>query len=603
MPEPSPTLSPPAASATAACAVRLERAALLTAVVAGLFCAVLVVGMIVVHVRSTLDDPLNAPHMAALKSQLAASPKDEALKRQIRELDLDLRRSYFRQLSMNHVGGWMLLAGFGVLLLAANKVRQLRQLPPAPHLNPNAAEQAARRAAQARGSLAGLAVALALASAALALVLRPAVPARPGDLQRLLARNASPAPAPPSPPPAAESKNHWPRFRGPDGNGIALHTNVLLQWDVAAGTGLLWKTPVPAPGFNSPIVWNDRIFMSGGDKQKREVMCFDLESGKLLWQRAVDKVPGSPAELPEVPEMTGFAAPTMATDGQRAYVIFANGDVAAFGFDGALAWATNLGVPHNPHGHASSLAMWQDRLLVQLDHGNPDEHLSKLLAFDGATGSVLWQRARPVGDSWASPIVIDTAGTSQVIALGLPWLIAHDPADGSELWRADCLEGEVTPSPVFADDRLFVVSPNIYLMAIRPDGRGDVTKTHILWKAEDGIPDIGSPVSNGELVFVVNTPGMLTCYDARDGKKLWEHDYETEVNASPTLVGRRLYLFTVDGAALVVEAARAFKEIARSAMGEKVFASPAFVRNRIIVRGARHLFCLGTAGDQIAQAP
>jgi hypothetical protein len=156
---------------------------------------------------------------------------------------------------------------------------------------------------------------------------------------------------------------------------------------------------------------------------------------------------------------------------------------------------------------------------------------------------------------------------------------------------------------VFASNRLFVVNPNVYLMAVRPDGQGDVSKTHILWKGEDGIPDISSPVSNGDVVFVANTPGMVTAYAAEDGKKLWEHDYETDINASPAVVGNRLYVFTVAGAAIVLEAGRTFQELARSELGEQVFASPAFVDGRMLVRGAQHLFCLGAKGENVARAP
>jgi len=397
-------------------------------------------------------------------------------------------------------------------------------------------------------------------------------------------------------PSAAEFQANWPRFRGPDGGGVSAQGGAPLTCDVKTGANIGWSVSVPAAGYSSPVVWGDRVFLSGGDEAKREVMCFDASSGKLLWEGAVPKTAGSPDDAPEVPEQCGMAAATMATDGRRVYAMFANGDLAAFDFEGKLAWSKFLGFPKNQYGHAASLLTWQDRVIVQFDQGNPEDNLSKLYAFDGATGAIVWQQPRPVGESWATPITFEAAGKSQILTLAVPWVIAYAAKDGAEIWRADCLDGEVTPSPIFAGGALFVVSPSNKLQIIRPDGLGDVTKTHLGWGAEDNIPDVTSPVSNGELVFVLDSTGILTCYDAKDGGKQWDHDFKEECHASPSLVGDRLYLITQKGALIVVEAAREFKELGRSALGEQVFASPAFVRNRIFVRGLKHLICIEDKG-------
>lgn len=389
-----------------------------------------------------------------------------------------------------------------------------------------------------------------------------------------------------------EYQANWPRFRGPDGGGVYPRGDAPLSCDIKTDANIAWTAPVPATGFSSPVVWGDRVFLSGGDESKREVLCFDVMTGKLLWQRAVPKSAGNPNEKPEVPDQCGMAAATVATDGRRVYSIFANGDLAAFSFDGSVAWAKHLGVPKNPYGHAASLLTWRDRLIVQFDQGEADEKLSKLYAFDGATGAVVWEQPRPSGASWATPITFDTAGQSQILALAVPWVIAYSAKDGAELWRANCLDGEVTPSPIFAGGTLFIISPSNKLQAIRPDGHGDVTKTHRGWIAEDGIPDVTSPVSNGELVFVVDVGGMLTCYDAKTGKKQWQQEIGDGCNASPSLAGNRLYLITKKGMLIVIEAARQFKEVARSPLGEEVFASPAFARGKIFVRSITHLICI-----------
>jgi outer membrane protein assembly factor BamB len=390
-----------------------------------------------------------------------------------------------------------------------------------------------------------------------------------------------------------EYRANWPRFRGPDGGGVSAKGDVPLTFDVKTGANIAWIADVPAAGFSSPVVWGSRVFLSGGDEAKRVVMCFDVQSGKLEWQTAVPKTEGSPDENPEVPDQCGMAAATVATDGVRVYAMFSNGDLAAFNFDGSVAWSKFLGTPKNQYGHAASLLTWQDRVIVQFDQGDADDKLSKLTAFDGATGAIVWQQPRPVGSSWATPILFDAAGKSQIVTLAVPWIIAYAPKDGAEIWRADFLDGEVTPSPVFAGGTLFVVSPSNKLQAIRPDGQGDVTKAHFGWMAEDGIPDVTSPVTNGELIFVLTSGGMLTCYDAKDGKKQWEHDFDDACNASPSIVGSSVCVITNKGTLIAVEAAREFKELGRSSLGEKVFASPAFAQGKIFVRGIRHLICIG----------
>jgi outer membrane protein assembly factor BamB len=166
-----------------------------------------------------------------------------------------------------------------------------------------------------------------------------------------------------------ELRANWPRFRGPDGGGVCAHGGAPLTCDVKTGTNIGWTAAVPAAGYSSPVVWGDRVFLSGGDEAKRELMCFDAQSGKLLWEGGVPKTAGSPEKTPEVPEQCGMAAATMATDGRRVYAMFANGDLAAFDFDGHLVWSKFLGFPKNPYGHAASLLTWQDRVIVQFDQG------------------------------------------------------------------------------------------------------------------------------------------------------------------------------------------------------------------------------------------
>jgi outer membrane protein assembly factor BamB len=291
----------------------------------------------------------------------------------------------------------------------------------------------------------------------------------------------------------------------------------------------------------------------------------------------------------------------MATDGSRIFVMFANGDCAALTLDGKLLWSKAFGALKNPYGYATSLATAGRNLIVQLDQGEPDEGKSKLFALNGDTGKVVWETDRKVGASWATPIVIEAAGKTQVITLAVPWVISYNAIDGSELWRVEGLVGEITPSPIFAGGLVLVASPSEKLLAIRPDGQGDVTKTHVAWTNEDNIPDISSPVSDGKFVFDMNSSGQLTCLDAKTGKKIWEHDFDMECHASPSLAENRIYLFSIKGTAVIAEAGREFKELFRTEMPDSFHASPAFAPDRIFLRGVTNIWCLGPAEQKPAK--
>lgn len=564
--------------------------------IAALYCVVLGGMLVFGHVTTRQLDPLKSPELKLLKQQLRSSPRDEALKERIRQLDLQLRKTYFHQLARKETGIWLLLGGAVVFVISLNQTRRARtQLPALGNITTSL--EMGRSRSVARFGVAAAACALAAGFAVLALVPRRNLPEDAAAVDKLLRGNAIAESQPPVS--IEEYRRNWPRFLGPNGNGHALNAKPPISWDVASGAGILWKSPVPVSGFNSPLIWGERVFFSGGDTNKREVVCVDLKSGQTLWRKAVNTpAAGTP---PEIPESTGYAPCTMATDGRRVYAIFANGELGAFSLDGAAVWAKNFGSLANPYGHAISLATYKDRLIVQLDQGESEQGKSRLYSFDGPTGNVVWQKPRQLGASWASPVVFEAAGGVQILTLSLPLAIAYAAEDGTELWRAECLNGEVTPSPIFAGGVAFVASPTDRLLAIKPDGRGDVTKTHVLWTSEEDVPDVTSPASDGELVFTLSTSGLLIAYDAKDGKKQWSHDFEMEFHASPAIAGGHVYLFSQKGDAFVVQAAREFKQVAHIPIPDSFHASPAFVNDRIVVRGMTNLWCLGAVEVRVAQ--
>lgn len=565
-----------------------------TSAIAAVFCLGIAIALVVRYVRSQVDDPLQSLELIALKQKLQEAPKDEALKEQIRVLDLRLRQAYFRQISFQAMGAWLLVAGGAVLVWSGRRAARLGAQVHCPRLVADGAARQDRLAGCARWAVMGVGVLLGLGFLALAFSRATALPRDPEEVGTWLAKLAGEADeGAEGQIPAALFAANWPRFLGPAGNAYVSNGVALEAWDVATGAGILWRASVTNAGFNSPVVWSNRVFLSGGDASQREVFCYSTADGALVWRRSVANIPGSPAQLPEVAEGTGLAASSMATDGRRAFAIFGNGDLAAFRFDGTLAWAKHLGVPKNAYGHATSLVPWEGCLLVQVDQGQAEQNRSRLYAFDGATGRIVWERTRAVPESWATPCVAETPAGPQIITLGGSWVIAYSARDGAELWRGDLLTGEIAPSPISVGGLVLAVSPADRMVALRTDGRGDITQSHVAWSAEDNIPDITSPVSNGELVFLATTYGTLTCYDVRSGEKQWEQELEIEINATPAIAGDRLLILGKKGEVLIAEAGRQFKETARFEMGESILASPALLVDRLFIRTTQTLFCIG----------
>ena len=545
-----------------------------TAVVAALFSVIVCALLLSNHFIKSFSGPLESQELSGLKTQLLENPKDENLKNKIRELDLYLRNEYFQHRNYSRLGSYLLLSGIIVFSISIAKAVSYRKILPTFRSDVNyqiATERSANLAFRS------VIIMVAVLGAATLLAITSS-------------RNLTfTAPAEPE-----QVINKWPRFRGPGGLGISTYKNIPAQWNGITGENILWKISIPLSGENSPIIWGNKIFLTGANEKKREVYCFDAESGKLLWQKAVPALPQAVSEPPEVTEDTGFAAPTAVTDGQRIYAIFANGDVICLNFTGKIIWARNLGLPDSVYGYATSLVMYQNLLIIKYDQATEEDGLSKLLALEGSSGKTVWEVKRPVANSWSTPIIInaDTPEKAQLITCADPLVIAYAPDTGAEIWRAKCMYGDVAPSPVYANGLVYVIRPNEELIAIRTNGHNDVTDSHIAWRGEEGIPDIASPLTNGKIVLLLSG-GLITCYNAENGTHLWEKELEMDFNASPSLVGNRIYLMNTKGVMLIIEAGREFREITKCPLGENVNTSPAFAEGRIYLRGKKHLFCIG----------
>lgn len=543
-----------------------------TMVVSAIFAVLLSALLLVNYLQMRVNAPLHSPALTQLMQQLQSDPGNQALKEQIRSLDLLARKAYFTHQWQLRTGGFILFISVMLLLISIKYLRS--QQPLLPDLSTAAVSEETWETHLFSRRLilwGGLAL-FGLAFTA-------------GILAENQFRSASSTDAPNVPLPTLEEiRQNWPTFRGPEGNGHAYIGDIPTSWNGATGDRILWKIKVPKPGFNSPIIWGEKIFLSGADEKTQEVYGFDAATGALMWTTPLNDISGHPSESPKVSDDTGYAAPTMATDGQRLFALFATGDLACLDMNGKRLWEKNLGRPDNHYGHSSSLFIYKHLLLVQYDHGE----VKTLLAFYTSNGKIAYRTKRDdVQLSWASPLLI--FGTRDEIVLSAnPFVISYAPATGKELWRVKCMDGEVAPSPAYAAGRVFVVNEYARLAAIQIDGEAKK-----IWEYEDDLSEVSSPLATDSLLIMASSYGSVTCLNAATGAKLWNHEFEKGFYSSPILVGDLVYLMDVNGVTHIFKAAATFESVTANELGEKAMTIPAFMPGRIYIRGVENLYCIG----------
>lgn len=559
------------------------------AVVAGLFCLAVSTLLVANAVQLAVHQPLDNPALAALREAYRQAPEDDELAGQIRALDLMARRAYFTRSWQLRAGAIMLAAGAAVLLVCLRGAVALSQRLPRPASAPPPGERWPQSGA-VRRALGGVGLALLAAALVSALVGRGALARSegpPGSAPGAAASSA--ADTGPELTTTAEYRANWPQFRGPGGNGAASPQEPPVDWDGESGRHILWKAQVPLPGFGSPVVWDERVFLPGADAGRRQLYCWDALDGELLWQAEVAADTGSQAGesgAPRISPDTGWAASTPAVNGRAVFAVYATGDLAAFTLDGQPLWQRRLGPPELNYGYASSLALYGDLLIVQFDQGES----GRLLALEASSGRTRWETPRRVQPSWASPVVVDTGRRTEILVNGNPSLASYSPADGRELWQVGGMLGEIAPSPAYAGGIAFAANQLLSLIAV------DVQSGEKLWEAYDDLPDVSSPVAAGELLITAASYGVVSCYEAATGTVLWKQEFDAGFYASPILAGGRVYLLDREGVMRILPAARDPQQaspVGSPAIGEPADATPAFRAGRIYIRGARHLFCAG----------
>jgi outer membrane protein assembly factor BamB len=550
------------------------------AVVAAAFSLVVCILMIANYFQVKALDPLDSPALQSLLQQLEEDPENETLKHQIRSLDLLARKAYFTSKWQIKTGAFMLLSGVVLLLISLKIMADTNQGGPDQDglSEPSGIWKEVHQAR--RGLLIGGAV-----LAGLALIL--------GFLtQSDLDQIRSSKPVSPFPDPETLVKN-WPNFRGPFGNAQIETGHPPLDWDGAEGRRIIWKAGIAKPGMSSPAVWKDHLFITGADASLRQVYCYRPADGDLFWQHDATGIRGSPDEsqLPDVTEDTGLAAPSPATDGRYVLALFGTGDLICLDMEGSRIWAKNLGVPVNHYGHASSLIIYQDLVFVQYDQNEN----SKLYAFEVHSGQLKWEASRgPI--SWSSPICIDDEGRMELILTNSESADGYDPLTGEQLWHVNCLYGEVAPSAAYSAGLVFTA--NEYATASAIDISGHDPEPAVLWEWDEYLPNTSSPLAHDPYLILATADGFVNCLDTRTGTAYWEQEFDEGFYSSPIRVADRVYLMDLTGVMQIFRMDSTFELLGSPAIGEDITSTPAFVEDRIYIRGTQTLYCVGMEGEE-----
>lgn len=411
---------------------------------------------------------------------------------------------------------------------------------------------------------------------------------------------------------------NWPQWRGPRLDGTSQDAGFPVKADAQS---VKWKTPLPGSGHASPIVWGDRIFtVAATEANDRILLCFDRADGKILWQTVVLK-----AALESIHRLNTQASSTPATDGEKVFTAFLDNSetpetkkandgreipkgevpkgtvvISAHDFTGKLVWQVRPGLFSSKHGFCSSPILHKDKVIVNCDHDGE----GYIVALARADGKELWRIQRPNNTrSYCVPIIRELAGRTQMVLAGTKCTTSYNPDDGSLIWMMDGPTEQFVASLVYNENAgyLFLTAgfPEKHILAIKPDGTGNVTSTHIAWRTNQGAAYVPSPIAEGDWCLVVSDSGIAHCFEAKTGRIAWEERMR-EHHASLVSAEGNVVFINDFGIMRTVKPGNTYALVAESELGEKVFASPALSEGQIFIRGDKTLTCLGERKSGVA---
>ena len=402
-------------------------------------------------------------------------------------------------------------------------------------------------------------------------------------------------------------RENWPGWRGPRGDGTSLEADAPTTWDGASGENVRWKIPVPGKGHASPIVWKDRLFLTTclEDSGNRELLCIDAVTGEKLWQQTVVN-----ALLEKKHDLNSFASSTPVTDGELVYVTFLVPDfsstkertpgemiVAAYDFSGQQKWLVKPGRFVSQHGYCSSPILFEDMVIVNGDHDGD----SYLIALKRATGEQVWKIPRANKTrSYVTPIIREIGGRTQMVLSGSKAVTSYNPRNGEQHWTMRGPTEQFVASMVYNGEHLFLTAgfPDYHILCIKPDGSGDVTDTHIVWRTQKSCAYVPSPIVIGDYFLVVADGGVGTCFRAATGDVLWRERLGSHYSASLVTANGLAYFTADDGITKVIRPGQELTVVAENKLGQRTYASPAISGGKLYLRGEKDLFCIGPAAGK-----
>ena len=379
----------------------------------------------------------------------------------------------------------------------------------------------------------------------------------------------------------------WPDFRGPGGQGHSSESGLPIEW--SESKNVVWKTATPGSGWSSPIVAGGRVWLTaatGARDVSLRALAYDAATGR----KDVDVEVFSLRRPGAINAKNSHASPTPVADGDRIYVHFGAQGTAALTPSGEIVWKTRFGY-ESQHGAGGSPILFDDLLIFSCD-GSDDAFV---VALDTRTGKVRWRTPRrlPVDQAYSTPLAIRAGERDAIVSVGAYRAGAYDARTGREIWRVSYADGfSNVPRPVFGHGLVFIATgfQEPSLIAVRPDGTGDVTRTHVAWTLKRGAPLTPSPVLAGDTLYVVNDGGIASAVEAKTGTVIWQQRLGGTFSASPVFADGRLYFLSEQGVATIVAPGPEFRPIGTARLDGATLASIAVADRSLFIRTDTHLY-------------